>query len=88
MRKSYRKTYGYVEKYYPMKKRHPYICGKKLSKSRKLWRDKLSLKRKNTRCPRSSVATPPGARVLTSFAPIRGKLELSRQRHLRYHHVS
>ena len=36
---------------------------KKLSKSRKLWRDKLSLKRKNTRCPRSSVATPPGARA-------------------------
>ena len=24
MRKSYRKTYGYVEKYYPMKKRYPY----------------------------------------------------------------
>ena len=61
MRKSYRKTYGYIEKYYPMKKVSIHAGCKKLSKSRKLWGDKLSLKRKNTRCPRSSVATPPGA---------------------------
>ena len=71
MHKSYRKSYaaklssnGYVAKISSDEKKVSiHASRKKLSKSRKLWREKLSVKRKNTRCPRLGVGTPPGARA-------------------------